>query len=150
MVHLFQRKAELNALEATVISVRTSPAPPAARDKHFTSTREKRCPCSFLPGPGPCSAKLQGPHQRQRSQTQHISSLLNSPAADGWTAAVQLSSCAPAASVYVTVAVTLRVQCCTDINFCAEYTKGKCTSLRESTVTWWNSVMATLTTRLKC
>ena len=50
----------------------------------------------------------------------------------------------------VTVAVTLRVQCWTDINFCAEYNRGTCTSLKESTLTWWNSVMATLTTRLKC
>ena len=111
---------------------------------------EKCCPFTFLPGPCPCSAKLLGPHQRQRSETQHISSLLNSPAADGWTAAVQLSSCAPAASVCVTVAVTLRVQCWTDINFCAEYNRGKCTSLRGSTVTWWNSVMATLTTSSRC
>ena len=112
--------------------------------------REKCCPFTSLPGPCSCSAKLLGPHQRQRSETKHISSLLNSPAADGWTAAVQLSSCAPAASVCVTVAVTLRMQCWTDINFCVQYIRGKCTSLRESIVTWWNSVMATLTTRLKC
>ena len=50
----------------------------------------------------------------------------------------------------VTLAVTLRVQCWTDINFCAKYTRGKCTSLRGSTVTWWNSVMATLTTSSRC
>lgn len=50
MVHLFQRKAELNALEATVISVRTSPAPPAARDKTLHFYKREMLPMQFSAG----------------------------------------------------------------------------------------------------